>query len=86
MNYKYKIYLSKKARKEYEKLQKREKQRVKKKLGILELNPFPMGYKKVKGQKEVFRIRIGDYRVLYTLSTEKRVVLIFRIEKREKAY
>jgi mRNA interferase RelE/StbE len=86
MNFKYKIYLSGKAKKEYEKLQKREKQRIKKKLKILESNPFPMGYKKLKGRKEVFRVRIGDYRVLYTIDTKKRAVLIFKIEKREKAY
>jgi mRNA interferase RelE/StbE len=86
MNFKYAIYLSKKAQKEYDRLQKREKQRIKSKLEILKSDPFPVGYKKLKGQKEIFRIRIGNYRILYTVSHEQRAVLIFTIEKREKAY
>lgn len=86
MNFRYKIYLSKRAQKEYDRLQKREKQRIKTKLEILKSDPFPVGYKKLKGGKKIFRIRIGSYRILYTVFHEQGAVLVFKIEKREKAY
>ena len=46
-------------------------------------NPRPAGIKKLNGQ-EVYRIRIGDYRVLYTVDHKAREVRIEAVRKRDE--
>jgi mRNA interferase RelE/StbE len=53
-------------------------------LGLAE-QPFPPGVKKLKGS-DGYRIRIGDYRVLYTIDTEKEAVSVFAIGHRKEVY
>ncbi|MBT3691495.1 type II toxin-antitoxin system RelE/ParE family toxin [archaeon] len=61
--------------------------RLIKKINELQLNPFPSDAKRVEGRKEkTFRIRIGDYRVLYLLMKENNDLLIVEIKKRQRAY
>jgi len=50
-------------------------------------DPFPSDVKRVVNRKEkVFRIRVGDYRIQYTILYEKKLIFISDIDKREKAY
>lgn len=54
---------------------------------MLGYNPKPIGYKKLKGIKEdIFRIRIGDYRILYTIEEKIKIVDIRTIKHRKDAY
>jgi mRNA interferase RelE/StbE len=53
-------------------------------LGLTE-QPLPPNVKKLKGS-DGYRIRIGDYRVLYTIDTEKREVSVFAIGHRKDVY
>lgn len=52
--------------------------------------PFPHGVKRVENQaiegEKVFRVRVGAYRILYTISYEKKRVLIISIDKRQRVY
>ncbi len=53
----------------------------------LEQNPFPQGVKRVEGREEkTFRVRVGDYRILYVVYHEKDVILVTDIDKRPHAY
>ena len=50
-------------------------------------NPRPAGCKKLKGEKEyMWRIRVGDYRILYTIAEEVKVVDIRKIGHRKDIY
>ena len=51
----------------------------------LSLEPRPRGCAKLKVQSG-YRIRVGDYRILYTISDSKKIVTIYRVLKRDKAY
>ncbi len=55
--------------------------------GILSLedNPRPRGTKKLSGREE-YRLRVGNYRILYTVSDKDRVVTIFAIGHRREVY
>jgi mRNA interferase RelE/StbE len=54
---------------------------------LLSENPRPQGCKKLKGEKGNFwRIRIGDYRVLYTIEDEIRIVDIQKVGHRKDIY
>lgn len=52
----------------------------------MKINPFSGDVKPVKGFKGVFRRRIGDYRIIFTVSFEESILVILRISPREKAY
>ena len=52
----------------------------------LKINPRPHNVKKLHGSKNDWRIRIGNYRVLYDINDEKRVIKVFRIKHRKDVY
>ena len=81
-----KIEFGTKALKFLSKLEKGNKKRVFKKIKELENDPFPSDVKKLKGEKDIYRIRIGDFRVLYRLIPEDDVILIFKVDKRSRVY
>jgi len=81
-----KIEFGTKSLKFLSKLEKGSKERVFKRIKELEGDPFPSDVKKLKGEKDVYRIRIGDFRVLYRIISEDEVILIFRVDKRSRVY
>jgi len=53
----------------------------------LKEDPFPSDVKRVVGKKDkIFRVRIGDYRVQYSVFYDKNIIFISDIDKRETAY
>ena len=49
-------------------------------------NPFPSQYRKLKGSERIYRIRIGNYRVVYQLNIEAKAIIIYRVRHRKEAY
>jgi len=49
-------------------------------------NPLPRGVAKLAGLKDAYRIRIGNYRVLYRVLWREKKVVVFRIAPRRKTY
>jgi len=67
----YRITIRKQALKELEHLPKKDNQQISKVIDGLKDNPRPQGCKKLKGETEyMWRIRAGNYRVLYTIEDE----------------
>jgi mRNA interferase RelE/StbE len=60
--------------------------RVSKAIESLAENPFAPGCKKLAGQDEFWRVRVGDYRVIYTVMQSRLVVLIVKIGHRREFY
>jgi mRNA interferase RelE/StbE len=81
-----KVEFGTKALKFLSKLGKDDKERVFKRVKELGENPLPSDVKKLKGEMDVYRIRVGDFRVLYKVIREDDAVLIFRIDKRSRVY
>ncbi len=52
----------------------------------LEADPFPPDAIELKGNPGVFRIRVGQYRVLYQVSEKQQKIVIERVSLRETAY
>lgn len=59
--------------------------RLKKAIYDLEKNPRPRGCLKMKG-KNLYRIRVGEYRVIYDIQDKKLVVLIVKVGHRRDIY
>jgi mRNA interferase RelE/StbE len=51
----------------------------------LSFNPRPRGCKKLKG-RDAYRIRVGDYRVIYEIHDDVLIVLVVRVAHRREAY
>lgn len=49
-------------------------------------NPFQVAAIKIKNKENTFRVRTGDYRVLYKIYSSERIVVIIKISHRKKAY
>ncbi|MGH9491890.1 MAG: type II toxin-antitoxin system RelE family toxin [Terriglobales bacterium] len=49
-------------------------------------DPFPPGYKKLRGPEGYFRIRVGDYRIVYDVQHNRLVILVIRVGHRREVY
>jgi mRNA interferase RelE/StbE len=83
---KYSVEFKPSARKELEKLPAKLIERIFPKLEALADEPRPSGCKKLKGGQQEWRIRIGDYRVVYTIDDAKLRISITRIRHRSEIY
>ncbi len=82
----YSVSFVRSARKELESLPNQLIQRILSKIETLERNPRPAGCKKLKGGEDLWRIRIGDYRVIYSISQREVRIEIITIRHRSQAY
>jgi mRNA interferase RelE/StbE len=81
----YVINLKHSAEKELKKLPEVIHDRIVERLLLLKNNPRPQRVKKIRGS-EGYRIRVGEYRVLYTINDEAGKVEIYSIAHRREAY
>lgn len=82
----YKIEFTKSAEKQLADFPKTDIKKIAKKIDKLASNPFPPGSKKLEGKEEVYRIRQGDYRILYSVFEKKLIVLVLKIGNRKEIY
>ncbi len=82
----YKIFFVRSARKELEKLQLKSANRIVNKIELLSKSPRPKGCKKLQGPDDLWRIRIGDYRIIYSINDKKRLIEIMIVRHRSEAY
>jgi len=74
------------ARKELEALADKMLARVLKKMNSLGNAPRPAGCKKLKGYQDQWRVRVGDWRVVYIIDDAAKLVSITRIAHRREVY
>ncbi|MCI0483081.1 MAG: type II toxin-antitoxin system RelE/ParE family toxin [candidate division NC10 bacterium] len=82
----YAITFARSARRELEALETAIVNRMFPKIEALAKEPRPAGCRKIRGEKHLWRIRIGDYRVVYAVYDDKRIVDIIAVRHRSEAY
>jgi mRNA interferase RelE/StbE len=82
----YRVVFVRSARKELESLDNAIARRILRRIEEFPLNPRPPGCKKLAGQNRLWRIRMGDYRVVYTIDDREHLIDIRVIRHRSKAY
>ena len=82
----YVITFARSARKELENLDTLIVNRIFPKIETLAKEVRPAGCRKLQGEKNLWRIRIGDYRVIYAVYESERRVDIIAVRHRSKAY
>jgi len=82
----YKLEFTESARRELRALDRQLQRRISTKVNELCDQPFPSGVKKLQGLQDHFRIRVGDYRVIYRVDGHRVVVVIVQIGHRRDVY
>lgn len=82
----FKVDLGPKARKFIRKQDTLLQQQIIRKLRELENDPRPDGCKRLQGHRDLYRIRSGDYRIIYTIKDNQLLVLVVQIGHRREIY
>jgi mRNA interferase RelE/StbE len=82
----YGIIFARSARKELQNLPVTMAERILEKIDLLASNPRASGCKKLHGHSSLWRIRVGEYRVIYTINDDKRIIDISVVRHRSEAY
>jgi len=82
----YALEIKQSAQKELDALDDALFTRIDRKILTLAANPRPAGCKKLKGYKDQWRVRVGDWRVLYIIDDVAMLVHIMRIAHRREVY
>ena len=83
---KYRIEFSPTAESQFKKLPKEVQIRLKYRIDSLTENPFPRGVKKLSAEENFYRLRIGDYRIIYQVKGKALLVLILKLGHRKNVY
>ncbi|RKY07577.1 MAG: type II toxin-antitoxin system RelE/ParE family toxin [Planctomycetota bacterium] len=82
----YKVDVGPKASKFVRKQDAIVQQQLIRKLRELENDPRPHGCKRLQGKKNLYRVRSGDYRIIYTIKDNQLLVLVVQIGHRRDVY
>ena len=82
----YQVKVAEEAAKFIRKQDKRIQRQIINSIRALAKNPRPQGRKKLQGHKELYRIRSGNYRIVYTIREKKLLVLVVRVAHRKDIY
>lgn len=74
------------VKKELRKLPVADRKIIIRKIQLLGDDPKPEGSSKLKGSRDLFRIRYGDYRVIYQVQKTVLVIIIIKIGHRREIY
>jgi mRNA interferase RelE/StbE len=83
---KYSLEIKQSAQKELDALDDTLFTRIDRKISALSETPRPAGCKKLKGYKNYWRIRVGEWRVVYVIDDSAKLVNITRIAHRREVY
>jgi mRNA interferase RelE/StbE len=81
----YRIEIKKSALKELSQIPPPYNKKIVEAIDELALNPRPVGYKKLKGS-EAYRIRVADYRIVYTVEDVILLIEVQRVRHRKDVY
>ena len=82
----YRVTLTATAVKERRRIDVTVRQRIDQTLRSLQSDPRPSGVKKLSGQYQDWRVRVGDYRILYEIDDDQQKITVWRIAHRRDVY
>jgi mRNA interferase RelE/StbE len=82
----YRVEFTTPALKAFRALAEKVRERITPRIDALSENPRPRGAEKLQGEDDLYRIRVGDYRVIYAIQDDRLLVMVVRVANRRDAY
>jgi len=82
----YRIEFVNQSAKQFRTLPVQIQEQLKAKIDALSTNPRPYGVTKLTGEDDLYRIRSGDYRIIYTIQDRQLLILVVKIGHRRDVY
>ncbi len=82
----YSVYIKPSAQKALARLDRDIRRRISSRIDLLARDPRPPGTEKLAGAEDLYRIRIGEYRVIYQIRDKELIVLVVRVGHRKDVY
>jgi len=82
----FRIELTPAAARDLRKLVPEVRRRVASRFDALAVNPRPRGVEKLEGEDDLYRVRTGDYRIIYTVQDDVLLVAVVKIGHRRDVY
>ena len=82
----YTVSFARSARNDLSRLDKKIVARIFPKIEALAVDPRPSGCRKIQGADDLWRIRVGDYRVIYHIFDQELIIEIVTVRHRRDAY
>jgi mRNA interferase RelE/StbE len=84
---KFKLQIKESAAKELGSLgNKKDRERIATRINSLATDPRPPGSEKLAGNENKYRVRQGNYRIVYSIDDQRRTILIVKIGDRKEVY
>ena len=80
------VEISQTAERQLRRLPREGRQRVARTVLALAAEPHPRGARKLSGYEDIFRVRTGRYRIIYSVAKAKLIVLVLKIGHRKDVY
>jgi mRNA interferase RelE/StbE len=82
----YNVELTRTAEKQLRRIAKRDRNRLVEAIHGLAGRPRPRGARKLQGYDDVYRIRVGQYRVVYEILEDRVIVIVLKVSHRKDIY
>ena len=82
----YRIEVKESAMREIAAMPKRDRRRAVRAIAALADEPRPQGVRKLTGIKDAYRLRVGDYRIIYQIADDVLTVFVVRVGNRKDIY
>jgi mRNA interferase RelE/StbE len=82
----YRVEISRTAERQFRKLEADDRRRVAQTMLALGDDPHPIGSRKLTGYRDVYRIRVGVFRILYSVEGRQLIVIVLKIGHRKDVH
>jgi mRNA interferase RelE/StbE len=82
----YRVLILPRAQRQIQSLPVQTRNRISEAIDSLEKNPRSSGVKKLKGAEELYRLRVGDYRIIYAIQDDELLVIVVSAGHRRDVY
>ena len=83
---KYSVEFSATSERQLRKLDRTEQVRILRAVRDLAAEPYPRGARKLQGYEDVFRIRAGTFRIIYSVESVRLLIIVLKIGPRKDVY
>jgi mRNA interferase RelE/StbE len=82
----YRVEVSATAERQLRKLSRADQVRLIRAMQALSIDPRPPGCRKLSGYDDIFRVRVGRYRILYSIEDRRLVIIVLKVGDRKDIY